>query len=162
MSGIFLPPTIAIDKSEVKKGETLTAIGFSAPLAAISVIVNSDNEVIENTTSDAQGLWTHTFDTAPLDYGDHTLRAKAKKAGDITTFSKALAFKVGTKNALSTPETKCAGRTDLDKDCRVNLVDYSILAYWYKRAAPPAHVDLSGDGKVDIVDFSIMAYYWTG
>jgi hypothetical protein len=49
----------------------------------------------------------------------------------------------------------------------VNLVDFSIAAYWYKR---PLSADfkvkeaakLNGDGKIDLVDFSIMAYYWTG
>jgi hypothetical protein len=50
----------------------------------------------------------------------------------------------------------------MNNDRRVNLVDFSIAAYWYKRSSPPASVDLNGDGKVDLVDFSIMAFYWTG
>ncbi len=51
---------------------------------------------------------------------------------------------------------------DLNNDKRVNLIDFSITAYWYKRPSPPATVDLNNDGKVNLVDFSIMAYYWTG
>jgi hypothetical protein len=51
---------------------------------------------------------------------------------------------------------------DLNCDNHVNLVDFSIMAHWYKKLNPPAKVDLSGDGKVTLVDFSIMAYNWTG
>ena len=50
----------------------------------------------------------------------------------------------------------------MNKDSRVNLVDFSIAAYWYKRSTPPPSADLNGDGKVDLVDFSILAFYWTG
>jgi hypothetical protein len=41
-------------------------------------------------------------------------------------------------------------------------VDFSITAYWYGKENPPADVDFNGDGKVNLVDFSIMAFYWTG
>lgn len=54
---------------------------------------------------------------------------------------------------------------DLNCDGRVNLVDFSILAYWWKRpltAVAKQRVDFNGDGKVDLVDFSILAYHWTG
>ena len=61
---------------------------------------------------------------------------------------------------IPTP-TKCNGKADLNHDCKVNLVDFSIMAYWYGRANPPASVDLNGDKKVNLIDFSIMAYYWT-
>ncbi len=53
-------------------------------------------------------------------------------------------------------------RGDVNKDNRVNLVDFSIAAYWYRRLSPPASVDINGDGRVDLIDFSIMAFYWTG
>ncbi len=51
---------------------------------------------------------------------------------------------------------------DVNADGRVDLVDFSIMAYWYGRPHPPALVDLNADGKVDLVDFSIIAYHWTG
>ncbi|MBU2544617.1 dockerin type I repeat-containing protein, partial [Patescibacteria group bacterium] len=56
---------------------------------------------------------------------------------------------------------------DLNGDGRVNLVDFSIAAYWYKRTisaefAVKESERMNGDGKVDLVDFSIMAFYWTG
>jgi hypothetical protein len=57
---------------------------------------------------------------------------------------------------------KPPAKGDSNGDGRVNLVDFSIAAYWYKRANPPASADLNGDGKVDLVDSSIMAFNWTG
>lgn len=59
-------------------------------------------------------------------------------------------------------EEPCPSRGDLNNDCRVDLVDFSILIYWVDRPNPPAHIDLDGSGVVDLVDFSILAYYWTG
>jgi hypothetical protein len=66
---------------------------------------------------------------------------------------------------LSKEVEKVCKKPDLNCDKKVNLIDFSILAYWYKRPLTKEakqKVDLNGDGKVDLVDFSIMAYYWTG
>ena len=49
---------------------------------------------------------------------------------------------------------------DLNKDDRVNLIDFSILLYWWGRENPSA--DFNQDGLVNLTDFSIMLYYWTG
>ena len=51
---------------------------------------------------------------------------------------------------------------DLNKDKRVNFLDFSILRYWYNKIFPPPSMDFNQDGKIDLVDFSIMSYYWTG
>jgi hypothetical protein len=54
-----------------------------------------------------------------------------------------------------------AASSDLNKDGKIDLIDFSVLAYWYGRMRAPASVDLSGDGTIDLSDFSILAYYWT-
>ena len=61
-----------------------------------------------------------------------------------------------------TQTTKCyeSPKADLHNGCKVNLVDFSILAYWFNRPSPSAVADLNGDGKVNLTDFSILAYYW--
>jgi len=74
---------------------------------------------------------------------------------------------VGTRTVLAGEGGSCLPKADLNDDCRVNLVDFSIAAYWYKRPLSDSFKvlekeKLSADGKVDLVDFSIMAYYWTG
>jgi hypothetical protein len=75
-----------------------------------------------------------------------------------------VSFKVGDRSVAKEVEKTCK-KPDLNCDNKVNLIDFSILAYWYKRPLTKEakqKVDLNGDGKVDLVDFSIMAYYWTG
>ena len=102
-----------------------------------------------------------------LETGQHFTKSKAALNGEISSFSKAIGFAVGTKNVLAKPSTKAPTKGDLNADGRVNLVDFSIAAYWYKR---PISAEfklkeserLNGDGKVNLVDFSIMAFYWTG
>lgn len=61
----------------------------------------------------------------------------------------------------------CTRKGDLNNDCKVNLVDFSIAAYWYRRQLIGAIIatekqKLSGDSKIDLTDFSLIAYYWTG
>ena len=57
---------------------------------------------------------------------------------------------------------KSAGKRRFKQRQKVNIVDFSITAFWYNRPSPPPAIDLNKDGKVNLVDFSILAYYWTG
>jgi len=162
VSGIFIAPTIAVDKSEVKKGENIAIFGQSHPESEITIQVSSDEEFFVKTNSDKNGFYLYNFGTEVLDYGNHLTKSKAAKNGEISPFSKAVGFVVGTKNVFAKLPAKCPQKADLNNDCKVNLVDFSIAAYWYKRPSPPKNIDLNGDGKIDLIDFSIMAYYWTG
>jgi hypothetical protein len=94
--------------------------------------------------------------------GQHQAKSKAQVAQEISSFGNAAGFVVGTKTVLPSENKICNGRGDVNNDCRVNLVDYSIVAYWYKRPSPPAKVDFNSDSKVSLVDFSILAFYWSG
>lgn len=161
VGGIFIAPTIAVDKSEVKRGDNIAIFGQSAPRSEITVAINSEEEFFGKIAADADGAYLYNFDTAQLDLGQHFTKSKAAVSGSISSFSKAISFTVGTKTVLAKPAAVPA-KGDLNSDKRVNLVDFSIAAYWYKRASPPATADLNGDGRVDLIDFSIMAFYWTG
>jgi len=166
IGGIFLAPTIAVDKSEVKRGDTVAIFGQSVPNSDITISVNSDEEFFNKITADQNGAYLYNFDTSVLEAGQHLTKSKAAVSGEISSFSQAIRFAVGTKNITAIVE-KAKLKGDVNNDGRVNLVDFSIAAYWYKRPLSPAFAalekeKLSGDGKVDLVDFSIMAYYWTG
>ena len=163
ISGIFLSPTIDIDKTEVKQGDDLTIFGFSVPSTTVTIQVNSQ-PIFLNTSSTGNGSYLYTFDTSVLNMGSHTTQSKAVRSNTISETSIVKSFTVGTENVYeqSSGSSTCVVRADLNGDCSVNLVDFSILAYWYKRSGFPAAYDLNGDGKIDLVDFSIMAYYWTG
>jgi len=162
IEGIFIAPTIAVDKIEVKKGDNIAIFGQSAPNSEITIAVSSDEEIFVKTPADKYGAYLYNLDTSPISMGQHFAKSKSALKGEISSFSQAVSFLVGTKNVFALPPGKCPLKADLNGDCRVNLVDFSIAAYWYKRPSPPPSVDLNGDGKVDLVDFSIMAYYWTG
>jgi hypothetical protein len=53
---------------------------------------------------------------------------------------------------------------DLNCDGKVNLVDFSIMAFWFGRTltGKGLDADLNHDSKVNLVDFSIMVFHWTG
>jgi len=60
------------------------------------------------------------------------------------------------------PASECRKvKADINCDGKVNLVDFSIMYYWYRKSPVPNRVDLNSDGRVNIYDFSIMAYYWS-
>ena len=167
VSGIFIAPTISVDKSEVKRGDNIAIFGHSAPTSEIVITVNSEEEFFVKEKTDASGVYLHNFDTSVLEMGQHTTKSKSALNGEISSFGKIASFLVGTKNVAATIATKCPGKADLNNDCKVNLVDFSIAAYWYKRPLSTAFKGteaerLNGDGKIDLVDFSIMAFYWTG
>jgi len=155
ISGIFIPPTIEIDKTLVQRGETLNILGITAPQSEISVFVSSP-EIVKKTKAGTDGLWFHPFDTTPLDEGSHATRAKATSPeGLLSTFSQTLAFSVGREIVA------VIKKADINKDGKTNLVDFSILLYNWGIPKNLA-TDLNNDGKVNLTDFSIMLYYWTG
>ncbi|MDD3491365.1 MAG: hypothetical protein PHG13_00075 [Candidatus Pacebacteria bacterium] len=165
VSGVFIAPTIEVDKEEVKRGDSIAIFGQSLSNANITIQVSSDEEIFVNTESDSDGVYLYNFGTEVLDYGDHFTKSKAAKENEISSFSQAVSFLVGTRNVIK--EVQKCGKADLNCDGKVNLVDFSIAAYWYKKvlSAEFAKIEqerLNGDGKIDLVDFSIMAYYWTG
>jgi len=166
VSGIFLPPTISLDKIEIKRGELLNILGYGAPQADISVVINSDEEIIKKTKAQSDGFWSYNFDTFEVDLGEHSTRARSSLNGGISTFSKTLSFKVSSKN-ISSEAQKSPVKAELNNDGRVNLIDFSIAAYWYKRplteqAKTNVDAKLKADGVINLIDFSILAYYWTG
>jgi cysteine-rich repeat protein len=166
VKSIFIAPTIDTDKSEVKKGEVVKIFGQAAPNSDITVIINSDEEIYGKTKADNAGAYLYNLDTVEVEKGDHLAKSRATLENDISSLSKTVSFKVGDKTILRTKASRC-GKADLNCDGRVNLVDFSIAAYWYKRTLSSEfktieNERLNGDNKIDLIDFSIMAYYWTG
>ena len=163
VSGIFLAPTIELNMQEIIKGDTLAIVGETVPDSIVDIEISADPVIDEQVSADVNGDYSYDFSTAPLDYGDYSVKAKATFIADqshTSSYSKVAAFTVGTTTIEKIGN--CPAKGDLNNDCRVNLVDFSIMAYWYGRPNPPANIDLNGDGQITLADFSIMAYYWTG
>jgi len=160
IAGIVLPPTIRVPNPQVNPGDLVVVSGQAVPNAQIEININK-NELIERTTSTAAGNWTLSLDTKKLRVAEHTI--KARSATGITPltsqsiFSTALQLFVGVNGRVTTP-------SDLNRDGKVNLVDFSIMIFWWGtnggNSEPPA--DINGNSRVGIEDFSILLFNWTG
>lgn len=78
-----------------------------------------------------------------------------------------VAFTVSDKTVLAALPPIAVRKGNINGDKRIDLVDFSIAAYWINRplSAEFKKIEaerLNNDGKIDLVDLSIMAYYWTG
>ncbi len=166
IGGIFIAPTISVDKSQFKKGDTVVVFGQSAQSSEVTININSEPEFFVKKNTDANGVYLLNFDSSVLAIGKHTARSKSVFEDEISPFSASVGFSVGTVE-IPLPVSGCGKKGDLNTDCRVNLVDFSIAAFWYKKTLSQTFVavensSLNGDSKVDLVDFSIMAFNWTG
>ncbi len=160
INGVVLPPTIRIANQNVDPGTPVIVSGQSVPNATVEL--NVDNSaIIETTTAGANGQWSITLAGGRLSVAAHTLRARTITGTAPTTiqssFSNSLQVFVGVDGQASTP-------SDLSRDGRVNLTDFSILIFWWQTnggdSDPPA--DINGNGRVSLEDFSILLFNWSG
>jgi len=156
ISGIFISPTIELSPTQVERGDKVDIFGQSFPESKVNVFVSSQ-ETVKETLADKKGKWAYKVDTAPIEEGEHKARAKALYGdGEQSPFSQTLSFLVLKKGALM-----CKG-ADLNFDGKVNIIDFSILLYFWGQTKPSNPcADINFDGIVNIFDFSIMMYYWT-
>lgn len=165
VEGIFIPPTITSDKIEVKKGDSITFSGRSVPDAEVRLSLTMKNEIIKKAKAGVDGSWIYMIDSSELEFGDNFAKARSLTANDTSLYSEDLLFRVGDTNRIRPKPINLSGyrkRCDLNDDNRVNLLDFSIMAFWYKRLTFPPKVDLNSDKNVNLTDLSILAYCWTG
>ncbi|MBI4158059.1 MAG: hypothetical protein HY505_00325 [Candidatus Yanofskybacteria bacterium] len=155
LEDILLTPTIDLSVFNVAKGDSLRIFGQSAPVSEVNIHIASE-EVILKTTTDSNGSYAVLFDTDPLEEGEHTAKSRTFFEQLLSPFSSVLRFFVGEVGQLKT--------ADLNKDGRVNIIDFSILLYWWNtnntRGLDVADINI--DNRVNIIDFSIMLFQWTG
>lgn len=159
ISNIVLPPTISLNKNSINPGENLTASGASVPDSQVRIVVSEPKDYIAKTL--LNGDYSQVFSTLGLEKGTYTVKAKTEilKTGDESIFSQLLAFGVG----VPAPQEACSHGADINGDDKINLIDFSIMAYWWKRIIPEnSAVDLNCDGLLNLADFSILAYNWSG
>jgi cysteine-rich repeat protein len=160
INGVVIPPTIRLVSQNVNPGAVITISGQSVPNAQVELHVDNSNPVF-NTTAGDNGNWSIQLDTSQLSIAEHILRARSITGNPpLTTqssFSTSLQLFVGVDGQASTP-------SDLNRDGFVNLIDFSILIFWWQTdggtSDPPA--DINGNGRVSLEDFSILLFNWTG
>jgi hypothetical protein len=165
VDGIFIPPTLTSDKVETKQGEPIIFSGTSVANAEVRLSLTASSEFLKKIKTNASGTWAYTLDTSLLDMGDYDAKARTLTASSLSLYSDVLTFRIGSVTRLRSTVSTLTGfrkRCDLNNDNRVNLLDFSIMAFWYKRLGFPDKVDLNTDTKINLTDLSILAYCWTG
>jgi hypothetical protein len=160
LRGIVLPPTISVVSQNVDPGDVVRVSGQSAAGARVELHID-DSDPVETVTANGSGQWSFDLDTARLSISEHILRAKSIVGNPpLTTesgFSNSLQLFVGVDGQSTQP-------SDLNRDGSVNLIDFSILIFWWQTSggdsAPPA--DINQNNNVGLEDFSILLFNWTG
>ena len=159
ITGVYIAPTIEVDKKSVRKGEDVMIYGQTVPETEVQIHIHSEQEFVEQVDSEDSGSYSLIFNTNPLEEDFHIAKAlfQIEVGGNIikSGFSKSVSFYVGKIGG----EAVCPG-ADLNHDGRVNLTDFSILLFYWGTDDECSDQDQSGN--VDLVDFSIMMFYWTG
>ncbi len=160
LSGILIPPTLRTSNANPNPGDTITLSGQTLPSVPVEVSVDNGKKVL-TTTSDAGGQWTLPFNTGTVSADTHTVKARfVSGTGALkveSPYGTALSLFVGV-------EGKATSNSDLNRDGKVNLIDFSILIFWWGtpggNSNPPA--DINQNGRVGLEDFSILLFNWTG
>ena len=154
ISRIFIPPTISLASTQIERGEKVNIFGQVFPKSQVNIFI-FPKEIVRETIASLQGKWALELDAGLLEEGEHNVRAKAFFGdGEQSPFSQTISFLV--------LFPKCKG-ADLNFDGKINLVDFSILLYFWHSISPENRcADINQDGIVNIVDFSIMMFVWTG
>jgi hypothetical protein len=154
VSGIYISPTIALFGSAYKKGEDMKVFGYSYPESELNVFVSSPEIFVKKTVVSKDGKWDYSFGTNILETGNHAVKVKSQTSEDKqSAFSETMTFKVF---------DACQG-ADLNFDDKINLIDFSILLYFWDNTNPSnICADINSDKSVNLTDFSIMMYWWNG
>lgn len=157
ISGIYISPTIELTPTQVERGAEVSISGQVFPESEVNIFISSQ-ELVKKTKATQGGDWTYQLDTGSLEEAEHQARAKALfQDGEQSPLSQTLNFLVVKKGAMV-----CKG-ADLNFDKKVNIIDFSILLYFWSKTNPKnICADINFDGIVNIIDFSVMMYYWTG
>ncbi len=160
VSGILIPPTLRLSTQNADPGDTITFSGQSIADATVEVHFN-DSDRVEEVTAGSNGMWSLDFNSNVLSPAEYVVRARSVTGNSPlrteSSFSTSLQLFLGVDGQASTP-------SDLNRDGRVNLTDFSILIFWWQTnggdSNPPA--DINNNGNVGLEDFSILLFNWTG
>ncbi|MDA8596762.1 hypothetical protein N9L26_00290, partial [Candidatus Pacebacteria bacterium] len=163
LSNINIMPTIVVTPDPADVGVPITISGQAIPDATVTIENENDDISASKKSFTAQsngdGLWSIELDSSGFRQGTYKVRAKAERSSDgvETNYSDYTFYGVG-------QEADVPINADLNRDGSVNLIDFSILLFWWGTAGgdsdPPA--DINRDGDVSLTDFSILLFNWTG
>lgn len=151
VSNVILPPKFLVSETQ----NELFIEGNGVPDANINIYI--DDVFVSESTINSEGEFNVLLSNKYSDQ-DHSISIEMTFAG-AKVMSRPVIFK--SKNNL--PELDgCASFADATNDCKVNFIDFNLMLRSYFYEPVRAIFDLNKNGKVDLVDFSILAYFWTG
>jgi cysteine-rich repeat protein len=161
VNGIMVPPTIRTTTPQVNPGATVLLEGQTVPGATVEISIDNGASTLRATADATTGRWSASLNTTGLSAATHTAKARfIEGSGALrreSTYGSILQLAVGV-------EGKATSNADLNRDGKVNLIDFSILVFWWGTAGgnsnPPA--DINGNARVGLEDFSILLFNWTG
>jgi hypothetical protein len=156
---LVLPPTVAALPAAPSLGDSVQLVGSAVPNGTVelSVVLKSKDPVAPtkySATTTPTGGWSVDIPASSLVKGTYIVKARvvisdARKSDWGTTFL------LGVGEAANDQWS----RSDLNRDGKVNLVDFSILlTTWGEDGIG----DINKDGTTNLADFSIMLFDWTG
>lgn len=163
---VFMPPTFSLSHGIAKQGTRVLLRGMAQ--VSNEVVIDNDNFFTTSIIADDDGNYNFSIDTSDLSKGEYVYVAKIKNKIGQFIKSSPLRLVVGDKDVENKKEFEiCVPKADLNLDCKVNIVDFSIAAFWWEsvlseRLSQVEKNMLNNDGIIDIRDFSILAFYWTG
>ncbi len=157
LNNILFPPTISSDKYEANIASFVNVFGFAVPNRELEITLKDGNfKKNFHLTSKGDGTYNINLPLSEIPKGEYNLLINYKN--DIR-FSKFLRLIVGSRDTLNNNDNSNIPG-DCNRDRIINLVDFSVAAFWYKKENPPKCVDTNFDNIINLVDFSILAYYW--
>lgn len=160
-SGIVIPPTISSDSTAVQLGHDFVVSGYVAPGSNVTLGVAGGAQ-FGTAVANNNGLYQITAH-ATGQPNVYSLRTQATLNGNTSLYSRPIQvqFYAG-QQPPPVPPPPLGLCVDYNKDRRVNLIDFSILLFWFGHPNPPGNIDCNSDHVIDMKDFSILMFYWTG
>ncbi|MBP9757557.1 MAG: hypothetical protein KBD06_03075 [Candidatus Pacebacteria bacterium] len=164
ISNVYLSPTIATEIETVDVGEPVPVSGLAIPGSIVGLVVRNVPKsgatgipLEYSASSSVAGSWSMTVPAKDLARGTYEFRVKTIMPEASSEYSAPIYVGYG-----ESPSQKAdtGNRSDINKDGKVNLVDFSILlTHW---GDDDEDSDINEDGAINLSDFSILLFNWTG
>ncbi len=170
ITGVLLSPTISPDSESVALAESVRVSGVGVPGTIVHLIVRdvpasgtagvakeyTASTSLENAAGTG-GVWEFTIPAKDLKRGTYDIKVKTVTPSASSEYSAPVYVGVGEAPSRQVDNDN---RSDINKDGKVNLVDFSILLTHWNEDDPDA--DINEDNTVNLADFSILLFNWTG
>lgn len=159
----LLPPTLTLDPKVLSRGTDIVVTGSTYPHSHIQIdsTAGGPKNIQLTTSSNTEWDFSTTLPTHTLPPGSYLLSATATVNNQTSNKSLPAQFWLDVPPDLP-PQAGIGYCGDYNRDNKINIIDFSILIYWFGKDTVPADVDCNKDSIADLVDFSILVYYWTG